>query len=116
MESIRPQRWHLHIAPVAQALTGEIYGYPLTVVLDALVITDPSPLASIRRGEGTITIRGNGSSNRNRTFSAPDAKREWRGICNHESVKHNGESIFIDLPGQGLGHQVQCVSAIVEAG
>lgn len=44
---------------VAQALTGENYEDRLTVVLDGLVITDPSPLSiSITRGEEAITIRG----------------------------------------------------------
>ena len=47
----------LHL--VAQAATGEIYQDRLTVVLDGLVITDPSPLTlSLTRGEAGVTIRG----------------------------------------------------------
>jgi len=50
----------LWISPmVAQAATGEIYQDRLTVVLDGLVITDPSPLSfSLTRGAEGVTIRG----------------------------------------------------------
>jgi len=57
LSGINDGTYTLHL--VAQALTGEIYQDRLTVVLDGLVITDPSPLSiSITRGEGGITIRG----------------------------------------------------------
>jgi subtilisin family serine protease len=57
LSSINDGTYTLHL--VAQALTGEIYEDRLTVVLDGLVITDPSPLSiSITRGEQAITIRG----------------------------------------------------------
>lgn len=47
----------LHL--VAQAASGEIYQDRLTVVLDGLVITDPSPLTlSLTRGEQGVTISG----------------------------------------------------------
>jgi len=57
LSGINDGTYTLHL--VAQALTGEIYEDRLTVVLDGLVITDPSPLSiSITRGEQGITIRG----------------------------------------------------------
>jgi subtilisin family serine protease len=44
---------------VAQTVTGQPYEDRLTVVLDSLVITDPSPLSiSVVRGGQTVTIRG----------------------------------------------------------
>ena len=57
LSGINDGTYTLHL--VAQALTGEVYEDRLTVVLDGLVITDPSPLSiSITRGEQAITIRG----------------------------------------------------------
>lgn len=57
LSGINDGTYTLHL--VAQALTGEIYQDRLTVVLDGLVITDPSPLSlSITRGEQGVTIRG----------------------------------------------------------
>jgi len=57
LSGINDGTYTLHL--VAQALTGEIYEDRLTVVIDGLVITDPSPLSiSITRGEQGITIRG----------------------------------------------------------
>ena len=57
LSSINDGTYTLHL--VAQALTGEIYEDRLTVVLDGLVITDPSPLSlSITRGEQGVTVRG----------------------------------------------------------
>lgn len=57
LSGINDGTYTLHL--VAQALTGETYQDRLTVVLDGLVITDPSPLSiSITRGEQGITIRG----------------------------------------------------------
>ena len=57
LSGINDGTYTLHL--VAQAQTGESYEDRLTVVLDGLVITDPSPLSvSITRGEQAITIRG----------------------------------------------------------
>ena len=57
LSGINDGTYTLHL--VAQSLTGEIYEDRVTVVLDGLVITDPSPFnVSITRGEQAITIRG----------------------------------------------------------
>jgi len=57
LSGINDGTYTLHL--VAQALTGEIYEDRLAVVIDGLVITDPSPLSmSIVRGDQGITIRG----------------------------------------------------------
>ncbi len=57
LSGINDGTYTLHL--VAQAVSGEIYEDRLTVVLDGLVITDPSPLSlSITRGDQAITIRG----------------------------------------------------------
>ena len=56
LSGINDGTYTLHL--VAQSVTGETYEDRLTVVLDGLVITDPSPFTvSITRG-GPITIRG----------------------------------------------------------
>ncbi len=61
LSGINDGTYTLHL--VAQAMTGEVYEDRLTVVLDGLIITDPSPLSlSITRGEQAITIRGTVSS------------------------------------------------------
>ncbi len=57
LTDINDGTYTLHL--VAQAVTGEIYEDRLTVIVDGLVITDPSPLSlSITRGDHAITIRG----------------------------------------------------------
>ena len=57
LSGISDDTYTLHL--VAQSLTGETYEDRLTVVLDGLVITDPSPFnISITRGDQAITIRG----------------------------------------------------------
>src|SRR6185503_10399411 len=55
------------------------------------------------------------SSNGNSFFSAREAEREWRGICDHQAVKYDGESILIDFPSRGLRHQMERVSAVEDA-
>jgi subtilisin family serine protease len=80
----------LHL--VAQALTGEVYEDRLTVVIDGLVITDPSPLSiSITRGEGGITIRGTvASSNFARYTIAILATRTNTFVSNSTITVTNG--------------------------
>ena len=57
LSGVNDGTYTLHL--VAQSVTGENYEDRLTVVLDGLVITDPSPFTvSITRGDGPITIRG----------------------------------------------------------
>ncbi len=57
LSNINDGTYTLHL--VAQSSTGETYEDRLTVVLDGLVITDPSPFnLSITRGDQAITISG----------------------------------------------------------
>jgi subtilisin family serine protease len=57
LSGVNDGTYTLHL--VVQSVTGETYEDRLTVVLDGLVITDPSPFTvGITRGNGEITIRG----------------------------------------------------------
>jgi subtilisin family serine protease len=57
LSTVADGTYTLHL--VAQGSTGEIYEDRLTVVLDSLIITDPSPLTvSITQGGQIVTIRG----------------------------------------------------------
>ena len=90
LSGINDGTYTLHL--VAQALTGETYEDRLIVVLDGLVITDPSPLSiSITRGEQGVTIRGTvASANFSRYFIQIFAIRNNTWVNNSAITLANG--------------------------
>ncbi|HSE18108.1 MAG TPA: Ig-like domain-containing protein [Pyrinomonadaceae bacterium] len=90
LSGINDGTYTLHL--VAQALTGEIYEDRLTVVLDGLIITDPSPLSmSITRGDQGVTIKGTvASANFSRYFIQIFAIRNNTWVNNSAITLANG--------------------------